>query len=562
MIKASLKYEIQTICIVHIIAIIFLLIFMLVFVSKARRDMALKAFVVMDLGIIFWMVFKILKTVSPNVSIRWAFVVCYYFCSIIFQIAFLSFTYISYKKKKLPKWGRILLYLGSLIQFAYVATNPYHHLFYRFFTFRKDRFGSLFPIYIAYSYLIILIGVYFGVLHFKRQIKDRKRSDKVIFTLSLVSPWALHFFYLRGGFKAILDFFGVPFQFDITPIIFVIATSVFVYTTFKFDFDGVSPMFRTEIVEKLDSAVCVADSAFKIIYINQKTLDILGENASVDIEKLIKTKQIKKSKTDQYQGVINNKSIFLKIKKIASVKESEYIITIDDITDYKLLEQQILAEHKQEELINLELKDAINSLKNESKIEARSYVAKELHDIIGHSLVVAIKTLEVAKLYYHKDKPASEKAISEISYVLEEGIESMEKLKNSDYDYKAINLKEEIKTKLAKINTLGIITHFNFAGEDIALNPTLYNVINKICWELVTNSIKHAKTKDIFVDIRIKAKDIVISYIDNGIGTDNLIEGNGLRGIRERLADVGGKVNFNSASGEGFLAKIEIVTSG
>ncbi len=562
MIDNLLKQEIQTICISHIIAIVFLLVFMLIFVSKTRRDKAVKAFVLMELGIIFWMVFKILKTVSPNVHIRWACVVCYYFFSIMFQLSFLNFTYISYNKKSLPRWAKIILYLGGLIQFLVVLTNPYHYKFYSYFNFKDDGWGVLFLAYTVYSYLIILIGIYYGAKYYNLKLKRRKKVEKYLFGIIIISPIIFHFLYITRKVSGFFRYIGINVWFDITPIVFTITTSLFIYFTFKFDFDEISPLLRSEIVRSLDSAVCVTDSAYKVIYINQKAIDILGDNAANDIQGAINRKHIRTNADDEYEVKLNQKDIMLKIKKIAGVKESEYIITIDDLTYYKKLEKEILSERALEENTNIELKQVISHLKKESKLEARSFVAKELHDIIGHSLVVAIKSLEVAKLYYDKDKLLSKNAIVETYSALDDGIQSMNEMISSKQDYKAVNLKEELINKLERIKSLGIKTHFNFLGENMDLEPELYNVINKVCWELVTNSIKHAKTKDIFLDIRIMAQETIIRFIDNGIGTDNLIEGNGLRGIRERIKSVGGKVTFNTASGEGFLAKIEIVTTG
>ena len=54
-------------------------------------------------------------------------------------------------------------------------------------------------------------------------------------------------------------------------------------------------------------------------------------------------------------------------------------------------------------------------------------------------------------------------------------------------------------------------------------------------------------------------EDFVISFKDNGIGTDSLSEsGFGLKNIKERAYEIGGTVDIKSALGEGFFIKLVV----
>ncbi len=553
-----LKEEIQVISIVHIIAIIFSILLLMIYTSKLRHDKALKAMVVMQVGVIFWMLFKVLKTVAPNVSIRWSFVVCYYLFSIIFQIGLISFTYISYHKKSLPKWANISLYIAGVLQFLFVVTNPYHYTFYSYFNFEDDGWGKYFGIYTAYSYLIISLALYYGMKHFNKQLEHVSRLKKTFFALAIILPFIFHYLYINRRVSEFFRYIGFNVWFDITPIVFTIATSIFIYLTFKFEFDELSPIIRSEIVQHLDTAILVMDSAFNIIYANQKCYDILGVDASVLVSQAIKMAGISPADAVESEIEIQNQTFLLRIHKVKDVKETSYLLSLENLSNYKVLENKILEEHNVQKSINVELKKAIAILKKESKIEARTYVAKELHDVIGHSLVVAIKSLEVGALYANIDQEMTESMIRESSLVLEDGINSMQGLMNKKGEHRAFNLKKSISDRLERVNLIGIKSYFNFNGEHISLEPNVYNAMDKITQELMTNSIKHAGAKNIFIDINISAERVLLRYIDNGVGTADLVEGNGLKGIRERVSSLGGSVDFDTSTDAGFMAKVEL----
>jgi len=185
-------------------------------------------------------------------------------------------------------------------------------------------------------------------------------------------------------------------------------------------------------------------------------------------------------------------------------------------------------------------------------------VARELHDIIGHSLVVTIKLLEVARIYIGKDKNLSSSALADGVSSLEAGIDSMKNVASKDDNYTGKRLEKEIIKMFNRIKTTGIETRLSFKGLYYNLEEKTFDIINRICSELVTNSLKHAKTKEIFISVNINRDEISLLVMDNGKGCDKLILGNGLNGIKERLSLIDGKISFVTSAGEGFMSKVSI----
>lgn len=83
------------------------------------------------------------------------------------------------------------------------------------------------------------------------------------------------------------------------------------------------------------------------------------------------------------------------------------------------------------------------------------------------------------------------------------------------------------------------------------LNITIYRIIQ----ECLTNAAKYAEASNVFMQIRHEAEtgELVLSVDDDGKGMDlaRIGEGFGLRGMRERVAAVGGELNISTQPGEG-----------
>ena len=92
--------------------------------------------------------------------------------------------------------------------------------------------------------------------------------------------------------------------------------------------------------------------------------------------------------------------------------------------------------------------------------------------------------------------------------------------------------------------------------EDISdeLKISVYRVIQ----ELITNSIRHGEASEMKLSIEHQFNTLRINCRDNGKGYTLIKEGNGLKGIKERVNKLGGNVKFSSKINEGFETIIYI----
>lgn len=557
--KEVLKLEIQVISIVHIIAIVLSIVFFMIFYMKADKDHAVKSFLVVQLSMIGWMIFKIFKTVSPTTMTRWWFIVAYYFCACVLEIAFLEFGYAYYKKKPLSMKVRRWAYVLPLIQFLVVLTNPYHHLFYAKYTFRGDSFGPLFYLHTLLEYLFITVGFVYCYKQFKVVFRNKKKWYKYLVSSAILIPLILNFFYITKILHRVVFALGLPVIFDITPIVFTWSAMIFVHATFNSDFLNLSPILKHEIVHKLDTPICLLDSGYDVIYINEK-LEAMFKGDSYRIIKGI-VEKIQDKEIGMKEVQFEAYYLEIEINEVQTLLETQHILTVTDISSYREIEAELSEKEKILEASNEELEVAIKILKETSKIGARGYVARELHDIIGHSLVVTIKLLEVAKVYFEKDPVMSLSAVSDAYSAIDSGIVEMRKIKDAgraDCVYTGDKLKKEIEKIFREIKNIDLKTKLLFKGSGYNLDVKTFDIISKVCTELVTNSIKHSQCKEIFISVNLNSERIQLLVMDNGVGTDHLINGNGLKGIESRLALVGGRVEFITSMGEGFMSRIMI----
>jgi len=558
MMSEDLKLLIEAICVVHIIAIILAIVFFMIFYMKANKDYSTRAFLVLQISIIGWLVFKICKTVSITETYRWWFIVSYYFCACLVEVAFLEFAYSYYYGKPIKNSIRGAIYVIPVLQFAIIISNPLHHLFYSRFDFWGDSFGPLFYVYIIIVYGFISVGFFYGCLSFKRKFRGEKLWYKFLIASTIILPLIINLLYITKTLHKFAGSIGISIMFDVTPIVFVFSILVFVYATFNHEFIKLNPMMRHEIVHRIDTPICVIDSAFDVIYINEKLEESLGENALEAIAQNFKKLDVLKMINVKKEIIIEDQIFTVMIHEVGTLKEKQYLATLHRITDYKIIEGKILSEQELLVRTNDELEATIGKLRKLSKIGARNYVARELHDIIGHSLVVTIKLLEVARIYIGKDKNLSSSALADGVSSLEAGIDSMKNVASKDDNYTGKRLEKEIIKMFNRIKTTGIETRLSFKGLYYNLEEKTFDIINRICSELVTNSLKHAKTKEIFISVNINRDEISLLVMDNGKGCDKLILGNGLNGIKERLSLIDGKISFVTSAGEGFMSKVSI----
>lgn len=564
--KESLKLEIAAISLWHLSAIIITLIAMTILYMKANRTVSLKAFFKVEVAMLIWMVGKLLKTVAFNVDLRWSAIVLYYGGICLLEVAFLEFGYAYLKGKKLPNKVVAIAHFIALVQFVIILTNPMHHLFYKTYDFYRDSFGNLFYVHMLIEYTYIITGSIFCAIRFRRQLRHVDLMYKVLVGIAIVAPIILNMIYISGGIRRVFRALNISVWFDVTPIVFTWSLLLFIYVTFKYEFFELSPLMRHEIMQELSTPLCILDQEQRLVYINARLKKFYDDEFYLSVRRLIsKGESGPEDLTDAFEHTswVNGQCYKIFVKKVRAQKSVSYVATFNDITSYRQLEKALVNKRQELDEANDQLEATIDVLKESSKFGARNYVARELHDIIGHSLVVTIKLLEVAEIYHEKDHEISRQAISDGIQSINLGIKEMKAVSHQEkmgHMYNGQTLQQELEQILGHISSTGIQTNFQFKGSLFSIEEQTFDVIRRVCTELMTNILKHGNAANVLLSVGIQNETIQIHVVDDGGGCDGLVYGNGLKGIEDRLELVKGSVRYTTELSEGFSAYINIPT--
>lgn len=93
-------------------------------------------------------------------------------------------------------------------------------------------------------------------------------------------------------------------------------------------------------------------------------------------------------------------------------------------------------------------------------------------------------------------------------------------------------------------------------GWDTFNKDTQSEVFN-VLQELMTNMKKHSKATRVVIRMSRINEEITIHYTDNGIGCEILSPKNGIKNTGNRMESIGGTINFDAVSGEGFKAELK-----
>lgn len=206
------------------------------------------------------------------------------------------------------------------------------------------------------------------------------------------------------------------------------------------------------------------------------------------------------------------------------------------------------------------------SSQQESEIadnKARAEVARELHDVVAHSLSVIVVQAEGAKALATKKPEAAMDALNVIAATGRSSIGEMRRIVSllrgeSDAAFGPTPSLRQIPQMVAKAGDRISLE----MPEDIPTVPdSLGLAVYRVAQESVTNFLKHAgPTAVAQVVVQFDPDSVQIRISDDGIGSHRAPDGpgSGVRGMRERVIAMGGTFKAGPRTGGGFEVRARI----
>jgi len=204
--------------------------------------------------------------------------------------------------------------------------------------------------------------------------------------------------------------------------------------------------------------------------------------------------------------------------------------------------------------LNSELRATRALLAESSRIAERMRIARDLHDLIGHHLTALSLNLEVASHLTNEAAGAHvRKAQSTARLLLADVREVVSELRQDD----AIDLTQALRSLTDGVPGLHVhvIMPPRFSVED----PRRAQVLLRCAQEIITNTAKHAGARNLWLNFAYADASLLgLHARDDGRGAEQVEPGNGLSGMRERLAEFGGSVTLDTGMSQGFALTVRL----
>jgi two-component system sensor histidine kinase DesK len=190
------------------------------------------------------------------------------------------------------------------------------------------------------------------------------------------------------------------------------------------------------------------------------------------------------------------------------------------------------------------LRRANEEIEHLAKVAERERIARDLHDVLGHTLSVITLKSELAGKLIDRDP---ERAGKEIREVEEISRQALSEVRDAIRGYRSKGLVAELAQAKATLETAGLAVQCD-AASSMQLPPIQESVLSLAVREGVTNVVRHANARSCRLRIEQQNGICRLEIADDGQGFTSM-EGNGLRGMRERVEMLGGTLDRRNKSG-------------
>ena len=212
----------------------------------------------------------------------------------------------------------------------------------------------------------------------------------------------------------------------------------------------------------------------------------------------------------------------------------------------------------QKKMLKNQLNQANEQIKDLVKREERQRIARDLHDTLGHTLsLITLKSQLVEKLIVKNPERASVEA-KEITQTSRTALKQLRELIS---DMRMITVEEELEQIKAILQAANIMLEVEQRASSSALSPLEQNILGMCLREAITNVVKHSKATMCTVSIFETQGELILQVKDNGVGLqERSHDGNGIRGMKERIALIDGAIELDAAHpGTLLTVKVPIV---
>lgn len=204
--------------------------------------------------------------------------------------------------------------------------------------------------------------------------------------------------------------------------------------------------------------------------------------------------------------------------------------------------------------------------------EERTRIAREIHDVVSHSLSVVVFMTDGAISKIRTDPVRAEEALVTARDTGRQAMTEMRRMVGVLRSSGTALLEPQpgvgqLQALVDKSNSAGIPARLTVSGERVELSAGLDLCVYRVVQEGLTNARKHGGPALSGVDLHLEYTDqeLTVTVTDDGAGPNMWLpdgEGHGLVGMRERVALYGGHLRTGVRKGGGFALTVTLPLSG
>jgi signal transduction histidine kinase len=198
----------------------------------------------------------------------------------------------------------------------------------------------------------------------------------------------------------------------------------------------------------------------------------------------------------------------------------------------------------------------------------RARIARELHDVVTHSVSVMVLQTGAARQIMTRDEQRSRELLESVEASGRSALDELRRLLGliSDEDGSAPLQPQpgiaEIPSLIDQVRHAGLPVELSVEGHERALAPGVATVAYRIVQEALTNVLKHANGAPTRVVLRYDSAALELDIVDHGkhdaTTSDDANTGRGLAGMRERAAMYGGTLVAAAEPENGYAVHVRI----
>lgn len=277
-------------------------------------------------------------------------------------------------------------------------------------------------------------------------------------------------------------------------------------------------------IDLSETGILLLNKHGEIIMINNIMQEILSAvNIRKDFIESIKKHSTSKVGVDYLMKVQDKIYIFV-------VNERSGEILAEDITNEYNLQKAVDNQNKEIEKNNEKIIEMINNIEKVEKEKELQRLKSVFHDTLGYKLSILHQ--------YLIQNGKSNMSFNDMKWMMEDVLKNIE------------------SENVSKKDLIEMINIYKNVGVNIIINGELpkddkkAKIFIEIIREAITNAIKHANSNEIVINMSIIGEKNSMVITNNGtLPKNKIIENDGIKGMRKKLAEIKGNLNITTKDG-------------